>query len=218
MQSLPADVVVVACGPWSFECASWFPSSPAKKALAAICGQKAHSIIVRPKEGITVSATAIFIDFRAADGTEDHPEIYPRSDGTVYCCGFSEDPEQPPSDAAEVKVTEGACEKLRKAVSLVSSAVSADNAKLETEQACYLPMADDGLPIISAITGVKGAFIATGHTCWYSRFCVIHTFARGVLNGPATGQALCELILDGKSSIDLSPFDLQRFLRRKGGL
>lgn len=45
------------------------------------------------------------------------------------------------------------------------------------------------------------AVIATGHTCW------------GILNAPATGAALAELIVDGhSSSVDLSPFDPARFV------
>jgi glycine/D-amino acid oxidase-like deaminating enzyme len=41
--------------------------------------------------------------------------------------------------------------------------------------------------------------VATGHSVW------------GILNGPATGEALAELIAEGVSSrIDLSPFDPMR--------
>lgn len=44
--------------------------------------------------------------------------------------------------------------------------------------------------------------IATGHSCW------------GILNSPATGAALAELIVDGKASIvDLTPFDPARFMK-----
>jgi glycine/D-amino acid oxidase-like deaminating enzyme len=42
--------------------------------------------------------------------------------------------------------------------------------------------------------------MATGHSVW------------GILQGPVTGQALAELILQGKSSIlDLTAFRLERF-------
>ena len=41
--------------------------------------------------------------------------------------------------------------------------------------------------------------MATGHSVW------------GILNAPATGEAMAELILDGvASTVDLSPFDPAR--------
>ncbi|KAL9273502.1 putative oxidoreductase TDA3 [Drosera capensis] len=50
------------------------------------------------------------------------------------------------------------------------------------------------------LSGVAGCYVATGHSC------------RGILNAPATGAALAELILNGRSSIvDLSPFSPARF-------
>jgi glycine/D-amino acid oxidase-like deaminating enzyme len=50
--------------------------------------------------------------------------------------------------------------------------------------------------LIGAVSGVAGAYVATGHSVW------------GMLNGPATGEAMAELILDGTaSSVEISPFD-----------
>ena len=50
------------------------------------------------------------------------------------------------------------------------------------------------VPMIGPIDGVEGAYVATGHSVW------------GILNAPATGEALAQLIRDGVSNIDLSPF------------
>ena len=67
------------------------------------------------------------------------------------------------------------------------------------EQACYRPVVEDGLPLIGAVAGVAGAYVATGHSVW------------GMLNGPATGEAIAALIADGESgAVDLSPFDPAR--------
>jgi glycine/D-amino acid oxidase-like deaminating enzyme len=45
----------------------------------------------------------------------------------------------------------------------------------------------------------RGAYMATGHNVW------------GILNAPATGEALAELIVEGVAfSADLAPFDLIR--------
>ena len=57
-------------------------------------------------------------------------------------------------------------------------------------------MTEDGVPLIGAVTEVDGAYVATGHSVW------------GILNAPATGEALAELILDGAArTMDLAPFD-----------
>ncbi len=66
--------------------------------------------------------------------------------------------------------------------------------------ACLRPLSPDDRPIIGAVPGRPGAFLATGHG------------RKGVLMSPATGAALAELILDGRSaSLDLAPFDPGRF-------
>jgi glycine/D-amino acid oxidase-like deaminating enzyme len=58
---------------------------------------------------------------------------------------------------------------------------------------------DDGLPLIGRVPGMAGAYVATGHGPW------------GMLNAPATGLALAELIADGRAkSVDLAPFDPAR--------
>src|SRR5947208_4538367 len=49
--------------------------------------------------------------------------------------------------------------------------------------------------LIGAVPGVDGAYVATGHSVW------------GMLNAPATGEAMSELILDGSARrVDLAPF------------
>ena len=69
-----------------------------------------------------------------------------------------------------------------------------------SEQASHLPIPPSGTPIIGQLPGYGGQlYIATGHY-W------------GILNSPATGKALAELIICGHSSIDLTPFDPKNFL------
>ena len=49
--------------------------------------------------------------------------------------------------------------------------------------------------MIGPVSDVKGAYVATGHSVW------------GILNAPATGEAMAELILDGRAStLDLTAF------------
>src|SRR5438128_12467971 len=76
------------------------------------------------------------------------------------------------------------------------------SAKILARQACYRPVMRDGLPLIGRVPGVAGAYIATGHSVW------------GILNAPATGEAIAELIVDGAAhAVDLAPFDPGRLAR-----
>ena len=70
------------------------------------------------------------------------------------------------------------------------------SSRVLARQACFRPVTRDGLPLIGAVPGVKGAYVATGHSVW------------GILNAPATGEAMAELIIDGQArTVDLSVFD-----------
>jgi glycine/D-amino acid oxidase-like deaminating enzyme len=71
--------------------------------------------------------------------------------------------------------------------------------KIVARQACFRPLTQDGLPLIGKVPGSEGVYVATGHNVW------------GILNAPATGEALAELIVDGAArSTDLAPFDPAR--------
>ena len=138
------------------------------------------------------SDLALFVDYRAADGRAFEPEIIPRPDGDVYICGMAD--QQPLPDSAEgVKVDDAACDVLARAAGRVSTTLAA--ARVTRRQACYRPVTDDGLPLIGRVPGAAGAYVATGHGPW------------GMLNAPATGQALAEMIMDGTAkTVDLRPF------------
>ncbi len=71
--------------------------------------------------------------------------------------------------------------------------------ELIASQTCYRAVVQDGLPLIGRVPGLAGAYVATGHSVW------------GMLNGPATGEAMAELIVDGAAStVDVTPFDPAR--------
>ncbi|KAJ9511842.1 hypothetical protein QJQ45_004556 [Haematococcus lacustris] len=74
-------------------------------------------------------------------------------------------------------------------------------AHVAAKQACYLPNAPDGIPVIGCVPDHPGVFVATGHTCW------------GILNAPATGKACAELIAHGQAkTVDLTRFQPNRFM------
>ena len=183
-ETLTADAVVLALGPWT--------SRVAGALLPRVHGLKGYSVTLAAGE---MPAHACFVDYRTAEGRALEPEIFPRPDGEVYICGMA-DPAPLPDSPDEVTVNPAACDVLARAGARVSTALAA--AAVTRRQACYRPVTDDGLPLIGRVPGVRGAYVATGHGPW------------GMLNAPATGHALAELIVDGQASLDLDAFDPTR--------
>jgi glycine/D-amino acid oxidase-like deaminating enzyme len=186
-ETIEADAVVVAMGPWSVLAAAWLP-------LPAVYGLKGHSIVFDTAD--RVPAEAAFVDYREASGEVQGPELFPRPDGTTYVCAISS--ESPlPVDPAAVAPDEGAIERLHAMCADLSPVLA--GAKVLKQQACFRPVTGDGLPLIGRVPGLDNAYVATGHSVW------------GILNAPATGEAMAELIADGAArTIDLSPFGLGR--------
>jgi glycine/D-amino acid oxidase-like deaminating enzyme len=61
------------------------------------------------------------------------------------------------------------------------------------------PYTPDGLPILGKVNGAEGFIMAAGHE------------GDGIALSPITGQLIAELIAEGKPSISLEPFALERF-------
>jgi len=178
------DAVVIAMGPWSILAASWLP-------LPAIFGLKGHSLVF--DTGTTVPGEAMFLEYREPNGVILSPELFPRNDGTTYVCAISSE-EPLPLDPTEVAPDLGAIERLEAMCATISPVLA--SARIVARQACYRPVTRDGLPLIGPVPGVADAYVATGHSVW------------GILNAPATGEAMAELIVDGAAhAVDLEPFN-----------
>ena len=186
-ETIEGDAAVIAMGPWSILAAEWLP-------LPAVFGLKGHSLVF--DTGTSVPAEALFAEYREPTGVLSTPEVFPRNDGTTYVCAISS--EAPlPADPADVAPDAGAIERLEGICRSLSPVFA--TAKILAAQACYRPVTQDGLPLIGRVAGLDNAFVATGHSVW------------GILNAPATGEAMADLILDGAArTVDLSPFDPAR--------
>ena len=185
-ETLHADVVVIALGPWSMLACQWLP-------LPAVYGLKGHSLLFRfrPED-----PAALFVELENDTGEIQTPEVVPRMDGTTYVSGLS-GVAPLPVDPAQVAPDPGAPERLRAMTTAFAPALGA--CEVVATQACFRPVTADGLPLIGRVPNVDGAFVATGHSVW------------GMLNGPATGEAMAELIVDGAAThVDLAPFDPAR--------
>jgi len=182
-ERLDADAVVLALGPWSLLATEWLPLPP-------VFGLKGHSLVF--ETGSALPAEALFVEYREADGTILSPEIFPRADGTTYVCAISS--EAPvPLDPVQVAPDDGATRRLQALCAAISPVLAAS--PVLASQACFRPVTRDCLPLIGAVAGAPGAFVATGHSVW------------GILNAPATGEAVAQLVLDGVADLDLSSFD-----------
>ena len=178
---MPADVVVLALGPWTARAAAWVP-------LPAVHALKGASITL----AADVPAQAVFSEHIGRDGRRSAPEIYPRPGGVVYVNGSPEDAPLP-DDPDVIAPSARACDELHRVAGTHSSALR--DAQVLTRRACYRPVTADGVPIIGPVPGAPGVFVATGHGPW------------GILNAPPTGRMVAEMILDGASrSLDAEPF------------
>ena len=185
-EAIAADAVVLAMGPWSLRAAGWAD-------LAAVGALKGHSLLFDAPE---VPAEALFLEHRETGGRLVSPEVFPRADGTVYACAISSDSPLP-DDPAGAAPDEGAAERLAAICWAISPALAPG--RIVARHACWRPVTRDGLPLIGPVPGAPGAFVATGHGVW------------GILNAPATGEAMAELVLEGAArTVDLAPFDPAR--------
>ena len=138
-------------------------------------------------------ADALFLEFRDASGDELTVEVFPRADGSTHVCAFS-GAAPLPLDPADVAPDPDAIERLRSLCERLSPAFRPD--RIIAKQACFRPITRDYVPLIGRVPRIEGAYVATGHNVW------------GILNAPATGEAMAELIVDGKAhTVDLAPFD-----------
>ncbi|KAF8810343.1 FAD dependent oxidoreductase [Phlegmacium glaucopus] len=180
-EMMPATHVVVAAGAWSPTIVHQLPLS----------ATRAHSITIRPREGVTISPYVLFTEISdpsPGPSEASSPEIYARPDNEVYACGPGDDWPLP-NTVDDVVVDQPSCELIYAHVSSISQELR--EGTVEKRQACYLPsVSSGGGPIIGEADQIaKGLFVATGHT-----------LIQGISNAPGTAKALTELIMDGKIS------------------
>jgi glycine/D-amino acid oxidase-like deaminating enzyme len=183
---IAADAIVITMGPWSILAAQWLRLPP-------VFSRTSPSLVF--DTGTDVPADALFLDTTDEDGATVTIEVFPRANGNTHVTAFSnEDPL--PLDPAAVKPDPGTLDRLHAICRRISPAFETGN--ILARQACARPMTQDFMPLMGKVPGTTGAYVATGHNVW------------GILNAPATGEAMAELIADGKAAIDLRPFDPSR--------
>lgn len=185
-QIIEADAVVIAMGPWSLLAAQWMK-------LPAVYGQRSPSIVY--DLGPNVPADALFLEHEDDNGAVSI-EVFPRADGSTHIVALS-DIAPLPLDPAAVTPDSEAIARLQAMSERLSPLFAPE--KIIARQACFRPVTQDGLPLIGRVPQSEGLYVTTGHNVW------------GILNAPATGEALAQLIADGATrEMDLAPFDPAR--------
>ncbi|SFJ76551.1 FAD-dependent oxidoreductase [Bradyrhizobium sp. Gha] len=180
---IEADAVVIAMGPWSLLAAQW-------TSLPAVYGQRSPSIVY--DLGPNAPADALFLESEI-DGEAASIEVFPRADGSAHITALS-DIAPLPLDPMAVTPDSDAIVRLQAMSERLSPLFRPE--MIIAQQACFRPVTEDGLPLIGRIPQSEGLYVATGHNVW------------GILNAPATGEALAQLIMDGVTrDVNLAPFD-----------
>jgi glycine/D-amino acid oxidase-like deaminating enzyme len=189
--TLPTTTVVLAAGPWT-------PTLLPKVRMSPL---RAHSVTIKLKR--PVSAYCLFTNITLDDSSQPStypdltkspsaktisPEIYARPNNELYICSQGDFDVPLPSPTDVVAVSSHSCQEIIGAAASVSDELR--NGQVTGRRACYLPTIDVGVssgPLVG-LTELEGLLLATGHSGW------------GILNAPATGKVISELIFDGEVS------------------
>lgn len=189
--TIPASTVVLAAGPWS---TMLLP----KLRMSVL---RAHSISIKLQR--PVSAYCLFTEItirkssrpatrstssEASSSKTISAEIYARPNNEVYICSQGDQDVPLPAPNETVAISVKSCQEILDAAASVSDELA--NGQVTGRRACYLPTIEPSMsndPLVG-YTGLEGLLLATGHSCW------------GILNAPATGKILSELIFDGEAS------------------
>lgn len=174
--TVPCDAVVMAMGPWSGAAAEWLgvplPVEPLK-------GEIIRMRMDGPPLPFDIVTPAISLFNRPVK------QVWLAS--TQQRLGFDRE------------VSEWGYQTLHKpAVQLMPSIAEAS---LVQQTACLRPITPDDLPILGAVPGWQGAYVATaGGT-------------KGILLGAGMGKAIADLILAGQTELSIDEMRLERFNR-----
>ncbi len=179
-RTLPADLVLLAAGPWSpfllDPTGRWTP-------IAATWGATAQLAMPRPPRHVIEEATVETVnqplEAREADAAASDPAATPSVFTIAAAAGIATigstflDAEPDHAALAPILVERGA-----------RFLPGLRDARITGTRACARPQSFDGRPLIGPIPGAGGLFLAAGHGPW------------GISCGPATGRLVADAMLD----------------------
>jgi glycine/D-amino acid oxidase-like deaminating enzyme len=186
-ETIAGDAVVIAMGSWSILAGAWLP-------MPAVYGLKGHSLVFAT--GAAVSAEALFLEYREGVGQVLTPELFPMPRRHDRCLRHLE--REPAADRPG-RGQPGPWRDRAPGAYVQHPVARADEGANPGPAGLLSASHKRRNTLIGRIRGIGGAYVATGHSVW------------GILNAPATGEAMAELITEGRTqSIDLAAFDLSR--------
>ena len=167
--------VVLAMGPWSAFLREWI----------------GVDVPVRPLKGEILRIRTDKMPAMAHLGWQ-HSYMVRKPDGLLWT-GTTED-----EDGFDREPSASAAERIMAGARRVFPAI--DEGTVELHTACLRPVAPDNSPIVGAVPGMRGVYIATG------------AGRKGILAGPALGMATADLITGGATDLPIETLGLDRFL------
>jgi len=178
-ETLSAQIVIIANGPWAQHTSEWIGLDVA---VIPLRGQIVHLDLPRATRP---PRYAIF---------HDSGYLLPKASGALFAgttiedVGFDKTPTQDARDSIMEAV-------IRLAPQVI-------DIPIKDVSACLRPYSTDDLPIIGAVPGIDGLFMATGHGFKGITLCLV------------TGKNLAEFIVTGESSFALDAFAPSRLAKR----
>jgi glycine/D-amino acid oxidase-like deaminating enzyme len=171
---LPADLIIVAAGPWT-------PSLIPRLQISTF---RAHSIVIDPSS--LLPAQSVFFTYETESQTHLRPEVYSRP-SSVYLSGVSDSGSCLPEYARDVVAVKEMTSILESVATGISTQLAAG--RVVTRQACYLPISDREVPVMEWYNtpkqGSAGIYVATGHGEW------------GISLAPGTGKIVADVVMRG---------------------
>lgn len=185
-QSLPLHRLLIAAGPWSGTLSRQLGITD-----IPVHDLPGHSIIYRPPRPL--AAECLFSRILDKDATTG-PELFTRSDGTLYVAGQNTGGPLPPDGPAHVQLQESELGKLRKAMAILSPQLN--DGQIVKTQLCYRPVTKRGTPYLSRVPGNDNVWCCAGSGPW------------GITQGPGCGLVMSEMLLGKSTSADVSQLAL----------
>ena len=174
-ESVAAGAVVIANGPWSKHAGQWMDI---EVPVIPLRGQIVHLAL---PDGITMPDHAIF---------HETGYVLPKAGGDLLVGTTQEDA------GFDREPTTEARDDIMQRVARIAPAVV--DAPIKDVTACLRPYSTDDKPIIGAVPGYDGLYLATGHAF------------KGVTLALTTGRNLAQLMVEGHSDFPLDEFSPSR--------
>ena len=171
---IPCGSAVLALGPWGADASSW----------------TGLDVPIRPLKGQILRLQAPGAPFDCSIGWAGN-YANTKMDGLLWTGTTEEEAgfDESPTTAARDKIM----------ASLLKMIPSLLDAKLVQHTACLRPLSVDGIPILGAVPGLEGVYVATG------------AGRKGILLGPGMGKAIADLIVRDAGDFPIEPFNPGRF-------